>query len=143
MSPVDQMPFSASAPLPGAGPRRGDHLTDEELGLVAVVACREGWTDLASPPERNGPRTLAEESAVARFAAAVPEARRPGRRRPALWARLGMLALAAGVLGACWWVSPTRTAIGLIGAGLFCLVALRRARRRGGVRAPGALLGLR
>jgi Flp pilus assembly protein TadB len=118
-------------------------VTDEELALVAGVACREGWTDLASPPERHAPRTLAEESAVARFAAAVPGASRRGRRRRALWARVAMLALAVGVLGACWWVSPARTAIGLIGAGLFCLVALRRARRRGAARAPRHLLGLR
>jgi hypothetical protein len=46
-------------------------------------------------------------------------------------ARLAIVAMAVAVLGVCWWVSPTRTAIGLVGAGLFSLIALRRSRRRG------------
>ncbi len=100
-------------------------LTDAELALVAGVATREGWTDLAAPPVEHPPRTLAEELAVDRFRAAVPRERRGGRTS-ALRARLVVAALAVAVLGACWWVSPTRTAIGLFGAGLFCLVALRR-----------------
>ena len=41
-----------------------------------------------------------------------------------------MVAISLSVVGVCWWVSPTRTAIGLIGAGLFSLIALRRSRRR-------------
>ena len=102
--------------------------TDAELALVAAVVAREGWTDLAAPPERHPPRTLAEELAVDRFRAAVPRERRAGRTS-ALRARLVVAALSVMVLGACWWVSPTRTAIGLFGAGLFCLVALRRRNR--------------
>ena len=47
-------------------------------------------------------------------------------------ARLAIVALTLGVLGACWWVSPARTAIGLVGAGVFSLVAMRRSRRRTG-----------
>jgi Flp pilus assembly protein TadB len=113
--------------------------TDAELALVAAVVAREGWTDLAAPPERHPPRTLAEELAVDRFRAAVPRERRAGRTS-ALRARLVVAALSVMVLGACWWVSPTRTAIGLFGAGLFCLVALRRRnrpRRRAMARAFG------
>ena len=102
--------------------------TDAELALVAAVVAREGWTDLAAPPERHPPRTLAEELAVDRFRAAVPRERRAGRTS-ALRARLVVAALSVMVLGACWWVSPTRTAIGLFGAGLFCHVALRRRNR--------------
>jgi hypothetical protein len=49
------------------------------------------------------------------------------------------------VLGACWWVSPTRTALGLIGAGLFSLIALRRRgrSRSGAVRPRFGRLGVR
>ena len=103
-------------------------LTDAELSLVADVASREGWTDLAAPPERHDPRSLAEELAVARFRAAVPRGPR-GARTTLLRARIAVAVLAVMVLGACWWVSPTRTAIGLFGAGLFCLIALRRRNR--------------
>jgi Flp pilus assembly protein TadB len=114
-------------------------LTDAELALVAAVATREGWTDLGTPPERHPPRTLAEELAVDRFRTAVPRGKRPGRAGR-LRARLAIAAISVAVLGACWWVSPTRTAIGLFGAGLFCLVALRRRnapRRRATARAFG------
>jgi hypothetical protein len=54
-------------------------------------------------------------------------------------------ALTVGVLGACWWVSPTRTALGLIGAGLFSLIALRRRgrSRSGAVRPRFGRLGVR
>lgn len=106
-------------------------ISDAELALVAAVAGREGWTDLSSPPEQHPPRSLSEELAVARFRAAVPT-RRGARsaRATRIRARLAMVVLAVLVLGACWYVSPARTAIGLIGAGLFSLVALRRSRRR-------------
>jgi hypothetical protein len=108
-------------------------ITDAELAVVARVAGREGWSDLSAPPEEHGPRSLEEGRAVARFAAAVPGARGPrGRsaRATRVRARLALVVLTVGVLGACWWVSPTRTAIGLIGAGLFSLIALRRTTRR-------------
>jgi hypothetical protein len=111
-------------------------ITDDELTLVAEVARREGWDDLARPPESHAPRSLGEERAVARFAEAVP---RRARRTATLEmrARVGLVALAVVVLGVCWWVSPTRTAIGLVGAGIFCLWSLRRSRRRArGGRAP-------
>ena len=104
-------------------------LTDDELTLVGDVAVREGWTDLASPPRAHGVRSLAEERAVARFQASVP--RRRNARMARVRARLAIVAMAVAVLGVCWWVSPTRTAIGLVGAGLFSLIALRRSRRRG------------
>ena len=113
-------------------------LSDAELALVAAVAGREAWTDLSAPPQDHPPRTLEEERAVARFGAAVPSRRRG--RPSALRGRLAVAALTVGVLGACWWVSPTRTAIGLIGAGLFSLVALRR---RGRVRSGGLRMGTR
>lgn len=102
--------------------------TDEELTLVADVAVREGWQDLSDPPASHGARTLAEQLAIARFEASVP---RRGRSQRALRlrARLSIAALTLGVLGACWWVSPARTAIGLVGAGIFSLVAMRRSRR--------------
>ncbi|MGD9572489.1 MAG: hypothetical protein AB7V62_11420 [Thermoleophilia bacterium] len=104
-------------------------VTDEDLAVVAAVAIREGWTDLSAPPEAHGPRTLGEERAVAAFQGAVP---RPAKdpRRARIRARIIVVALSVVVLGACWMVSPTRTAIGLIGAGLFSLIALRRAKRR-------------
>jgi hypothetical protein len=105
--------------------------TDDELALVADVAVREGWPDLAAPPPSHGVRTLAEQLAIARFEASVP--RRPRSERALrLRARLAIAALTIGVLGACWWVSPARTAIGLVGAGVFSLVAMRRSRRRTG-----------
>ena len=79
----------------------------------------------------HGVRTLAEQLAIARFEASVP--RRPRSERALrLRARLAIAALTIGVLGACWWVSPARTAIGLVGAGVFSLVAMRRSRRRTG-----------
>lgn len=103
--------------------------TDEELALVADVAVREGWTDLSRPPAAHGARTLTEQLAIARFEASVP--RRPRDERALrLRARLSIAALSVGVLGACWWVSPSRTAIGLVGAGIFSLIAMRRSRRR-------------
>jgi len=63
---------------------------------------------------------------------------RPGIS-PRLRARLLMIATAVVVLGVCWWVSPARTALGLLGAGVVLLVAMRRRsraadRRRGIVR---------
>src|SRR6476620_4203417 len=103
--------------------------TDEELTLVADVAVREGWPDLSQPPAAHGARTLAEQAAIARFEASVP---RRGRSKRALRlrARLSIAALTIGVFGACWYVSPARTAIGLVGAGIFSLIAMRRSRRK-------------
>ena len=110
-------------------------ISDAELSLVAAVAGREAWTDLSAPPEEHPPRTLGEELAVARFRAAVPHRR--AARRTAVHARLAVAVLTVGVLGACWWVSPTRTAIGLIAAGFFSLIALRRrGRPRSGALRP-------
>lgn len=106
-------------------------ISDDELAVVARVVSREGWRDLSSPPESHPPRTLDEERAVTRFGAAAPRARR-SPRAARIRARLTIVALSVGVIGACWWVSPTRTAIALIGAGLFSLVALQRR----GARAP-------
>lgn len=100
---------------------------DDELAVVAEVARREGWLDLARPPESHAPRSIAEERAVGRFTQAVPRRRSPNL---ALRARIGIVVLTVVVLGVCWWISPTRTAIGLIGAGIFSAFALRRARRR-------------
>ncbi len=103
--------------------------TDDELALVADVAVREGWADLSAPPASHGARTLGEQLAIARFEASVP-ARERSVRFLRLRARLAIAALTIGVLGVCWWVSPARTAIGLVGAGIFALVAMRRSRRR-------------
>lgn len=113
-------------------------LSDAELAIVAHVAGREAWSDLAAPPESHGPRTIVEELAVTRFHDAVPPPRGP--RNTALRARLSLVVLTVIVLGICWWVSPTRTAIGLFGAALFTLIALRR--RRPGQR-PAYRLGMR
>ncbi len=103
-------------------------LSDSELAVVAAVAGREGWADLASPPQDHAPRSLDEERAVARFQAAVPKVR--DERAIRIRARLAIAVLTVVVLGGCWLVSPTRTAIGLIGAGIFSLIALRRSQRR-------------
>jgi hypothetical protein len=97
--------------------------SDADLAVVARVAGREAWSDLGAPPENHAPRTIAEELAVARFREAIPSRR---RRMTAVQARLAIVAVTAIVLGACWLVSPTRTAIGLFGAAFFCLIAFRR-----------------
>jgi hypothetical protein len=112
-------------------------MTDEELVLVARVAARERWPDLERPPVAHAghPRSLLEAAAVERFAAEA--AAGAPRRRQGLRLRLGVAVVTAAVLGVCWWVSPARTAIALIGAGLFCLIALRRGRRK--VRRPRAV----
>ncbi len=112
----------------------GTPITDAELAVVATVAAREAWADLSSPPSEHAPRSISEQRAVARFAAAVPRRRSPRSAR--IRARASIVALSVVVLGVCWWVSPTRTAIGLIGAGLFSLVALRRSRRRAAPSGP-------
>lgn len=121
-------------------------ITDAEYVLVAAVAAREGWDDLAAPPaDPVLPRTVAEQAAVLRFAAALPPAPTSRGWNPA-HARALMVVLVAAGLVACWLVSPERTALGLLFAGLFCLVALRRRARRGGavpmpVAAPGGIAG--
>jgi hypothetical protein len=102
--------------------------TDDELALVAGVAVREGWADLSAPPASHGARSLAEQAAIARFEASVP-GRTRSERALRLRARLAIAALTVGVLGTCWVISPARTAIGLVGAGIFSLIAMRRARR--------------
>lgn len=104
-------------------------ISDDELLIVARIAQREGWSDLGTPPVDHAPRSIEEELAVSRFAEAVP--RRQNERVKRIRVRVAMVAIGLSVLGVCWWVSPTRTAIGLIGAGLFSLIALRRSRRRG------------
>lgn len=104
--------------------------TDAELGTVARVAVREGWTDLTTPPREHPPRSLDEHAAVARFTAAARARTRRRRLSSGVRLRLALLAVAVVVLGACWYVSPARTALGLIGAGVFCLISLRRSRRR-------------
>lgn len=103
-------------------------ISDDELLIVARIAQREGWSDLGRPPSHHAPRSLEEELAVLRYADAVPK---PGNERAKrIRIRVAMVVVALLVLGACWWVSPSRTAIGLIGAGLFSLIALRRSRRK-------------
>lgn len=113
------------------------NLTDEEYRLVAAVAAREGWDDLSRPrTETRSPRTLAEQAAVMRFAAAVPPPR-PARGMDPRVARILMLVLGAAGLLACWIVSPERTALGLAVVGVFCLVGLRRRGRGAGGAVPG------
>ena len=104
------------------------------------MAGREAWTDLSAPP--RGPRLRGRSQEELRRRPLRRGRAVPARRgRPsALRGRLAVAALTVGVLGACWWVSPTRTAIGLFGAGLFSLVALRR---RGRVRSGGLRMGTR
>jgi|GEM_PF-5776287 len=103
-------------------------LTEQEYALVAAVAAREAWTDLSRPPTVSAsPRTLAEQAAVVRFAASLP-APAPRGLDPRR-ARVLMLVLGAVGLAACWFVSPERTALGLLVVGLFCLAGLRRRRR--------------
>ncbi len=81
----------------------------------------------ARPP--TTPRARSRRSSRSlRFADAIPSP--VNERAKRIRIRVAMVAGALVVLGACWWVSPSRTAIGLIGAGLFSLVALRRSRRK-------------
>lgn len=114
------------------------HLTDADYQLVALVAEREGWQNLSQPPlEPPMPRGLAEQMAVARFCAALPPKRRFTLQRPEPWsvnprtARIVMVAVCLIALVVCWLVSPERTALGLVGAGVFCLWALKRRRTAG------------
>lgn len=107
------------------------NLTDEEYLIVAAVAAREQWPDLGNPPLTGAtPRSLPEQAAIGRFISAMGEARAPRRREldPRIVRAIMVAALVIG-LGACWIVSPGRTALGLIVAGVFCLWALRRQRR--------------
>mgnify|MGYP001171164832 CR=1 FL=1 len=105
-------------------------VTDDDLLLVAEVAGREGWDDLARPPQAQGaPRSLAEAAAVDRYArAAVRRTRSPKAARTR--ARVVSAALSVAVLGFCWWVSPTRTGIALLAVGVLALLAMGRGRRR-------------
>jgi Flp pilus assembly protein TadB len=107
-------------------------IADDDLVMVAAVAEREGWPDLENPPadHSGSPRTLAELEAVGRYTAHLVATNPDITRRRAIRLRLAVAAGTVVVLGACWYVSPARTAIALIGGGLFCLVALRRGRRR-------------
>lgn len=117
------------------------NLSDRDMALVAGVIRREGWDDPARPPAVHGARTLDEVGALARFEAASRPAAPP--RRIALLSataklRIALVVAALAVLGVCWWVSPTRTALGLLGAGAVCLVGMRRRRGRAGRRSwPG------
>lgn len=135
---------------PGAGlmttPRAADApgvstgaMHDDDLLIVARVAEREGWEQLDSPPLSHPPRTLAEQTAVARFSASLSAPARRSRPRVGYEAkvRLAMVAAALVVLGVCWWASPARTALGLLGAGIVCLIAVRR-RHRATERGRGA-----
>lgn len=112
-------------------------LTDAQLALVAGVAEREGWRDLNSPPVvSDGPRSVAEQMAVSQFASALPGARRSAPALDPRMARIIMIVAGLVGLGACWWISPGRTALGLLFAGVFSLWSLRR-RRRGAGTYPG------
>lgn len=106
-------------------------IADDDLVIVARVAEREGWDDLEKPPaEHSGsPRTLDETAAVLRYTAHLAATDPAVQRRSALRLRLAAAAGTVAVLGVCWWVSPTRTAIALIGGGLFCLIALKGGRK--------------
>lgn len=113
-------------------------IDDPTRALAHVVAAREGWDPEGPAPEDHPPRTLAEERAVALLGAAggTPEASpRRGRLDPAVRARLITVGLILLVLGVCWWISPERTALALIVAGLMCLVAMRGRARRSSPRA--------
>lgn len=107
---------------------------EDELLIVARVAEREGWDDIDAPPGAHPPRTIVEQAAVARFAAArgTPARRSAARVGREAKVRLAAVAFALVVLGACWWVSPARTALGLLGAGVVCLIAARRRGRGAG-----------
>ncbi|MCB0882022.1 MAG: hypothetical protein KDC33_07370 [Thermoleophilia bacterium] len=106
-------------------------LTEQQYLLVAAVAEREEWTDLAAPPAAGScARTLAEHEAVARYVAALPGGRPPHRGIDPRIVRAAVLVACLAALGACWWVSPGRTAVGLIAAGAFALWSLRRRRAR-------------
>jgi hypothetical protein len=97
--------------------------------LVAGVAQREGWADLARPPAAFAPRTIDEAAAVERYAAAAA-AREPRPRDPRRRARIATVVATALTLGVCWWVSPTRTAIAVLAVGAIAMFAMARRRRR-------------
>ncbi len=118
-----------------------EQLTDADMALVAGVARREGWDHTLQPPAGHGPRTLAEAQAVDRFQVALRARRDPppvrvdlrtriARLSTVAKTRIAMVLAAVLVLGVCWAVSPQRTALGLLGAGIICLIAARRRGRR-------------
>ncbi|MEQ9335795.1 MAG: hypothetical protein RJQ03_01235, partial [Miltoncostaeaceae bacterium] len=110
---------------------RAQQIDPSTQDLAAAVAAREGWDPDGPAPDRHGPRTLDEERAVALMhAGAQVAAGRPRVHDPARRARLITVGLIVLVLGVCWWISPERTALALIVAGLMCLVAMRRRSRR-------------
>lgn len=104
-------------------------LSDRDLATVAAVAQRERWVNLAAPPEGHSPRTVGEAEAIAHFLSAAERRNRRGRDR-ARNARIAVVVIVAVVLGLCWYVSPERTALGLLAAGFIALVAHRVGRRR-------------
>ena len=104
-------------------------ISDDHLATVATVARRERWVDLTSPPDRHGPRSVAAAVAVARFVDAADQRRRRVKDRSRN-ARIAVVVLVAVVLGACWLVSPERTALALLAAGLIAFVAHSTGRRR-------------
>jgi hypothetical protein len=115
---------------------------EDELLIVARVAEREGWDDIGAPPGEHPPRAIDEHAAVTRFAAGLgaPPRRSVARFRYESRVRVVLILGALAVLGACWWVSPSRTALALLGAGAVCLIAARRrgrAARRGRARPAG------
>lgn len=104
-------------------------LSDTELATVASVAKRERWVNLASPPEGHGPRTVTEAEAVASFMTAA-EGRRRRTKDRSRNARIAVVVLVAVVLGACWIISPERTALALLAAGLIAFIGHSMGRRR-------------
>lgn len=104
-------------------------LSDAELATVATVAKRERWVNLTSPPDGHGPRTVAEAQAVASFMTAA-ERRQQRTKDRSRNARIAVVVLVAVVLGACWLVSPERTALALLAAGLIAFIGHSMGRRR-------------
>lgn len=106
-------------------------ITDQQLALVGDVARREGWRDLGDPPLAGGPRTLSEQLAIASYIDTVMPVTAKDPIRARRRARIAMVVLGLIGLLVCWMVSPERTAIGLVVAGVFCLLSFRKGRRRG------------
>ncbi|MGI9538980.1 MAG: hypothetical protein ACR2N6_02390 [Miltoncostaeaceae bacterium] len=104
-------------------------ISDHDLATVATVAQRERWVNLASPPEGHGPRTVAEAEAVANFVGAAERRQRRTKDRSRN-ARIAVVVLVAVVLGACWIISPERTALALLAAGLIAFIGHSMGRRR-------------
>ncbi|MCB0872864.1 MAG: hypothetical protein H6531_08295 [Actinobacteria bacterium] len=107
-------------------------LTSHEYHLVADVADREGWSDLASPPIDGAMRTVREQQAVLRYRAALAPQNPVGSAAAQAWfARIVIIVLSSAGFLACWIASPGRTVGALVVVTMVMGIAAMRRRGLG------------